>query len=303
MTARFLMVTIIAITACRPEQEIPNPTYAFVLPKSNYYWANEIKKGFEAVSKQFHLKYEIKEYNPDSADSAIEQTLDVKNQLSTAACIVFTNKNIIQNVSKKLSEHNKQMITVGEDDILVKRVGHIGMATTQMAYHWAIRLSQQSPAPQKVLLLIGDVPINKERIIGAIYTRSDKWKKFKLRTRTTQNVTTDDFKWAQLVTPIGQDAVEICVTEKVVDMIPIDGSDYTLGLLRAGACNIIFAPNYFQLGYRAGRIAREYYMQGFLDNPVIELKYDEVDKEYLPYFLKKRYEIPPVSLRDIENKK
>lgn len=296
-------ILIIAITACRPEQEIPNPTYALIIPKSNYYWANDIKNGFEALAKQFHLKHEIREYDQNSAENAVEQTLDVKNQLSTAACIVFTNKDIIQNVHKKLLENNRQIITVGEDDTLVKRIGHIGMATTQMAYHWSIRLSQQSPVPKKVLLLIGDVPLNKERIIGAIYARSDNWKKFKLRTRTTQDVTTEDFQWAQLVTPVGQDAVELCVDYKVSEMIPIDGSDYTLGLLRAGACDIIFAPNYFQMGYRAGRISREYYMQGFLDNPAIELKYDEVDREYLPYFLKKRFDIPPVSLRDIENKK
>ncbi|MBA3727066.1 MAG: hypothetical protein H0W86_11630 [Armatimonadetes bacterium] len=76
-------------------------------------------------------------------------------------------------------------------------------------------------------------------------------------------------------------------------MMPVDGSEAALDLVRSDTVPMAFIPNYYQMGLRAARIAREDFVYGAIPNAIISMKYKEVVKETVKWHLEDRYRSAP----------
>ena len=291
-----LFCALIVLGGCNAGMKVPDPPVCeMIIPKSDLQWQREMRNGFIAGAEEFGLEVIIKEYVESSAEAILRVSEEMPDSKDTPICIVFKSPEPIAKVIDALLDKGIYTLTVGEDDSAAPRVGHSGNSTRRLAYLWKIRAYQFDPKPKRVLLLVGDVPVKRDRLTGLIYERSDDWKAFKLRERSVYEVVAEDFEWADLVTPVGEDAARLCVENGVERMLPLDGSDFTLSLIQEGRVPIAIAPNYFQLGFRAARLAREWHIKGGLSRPIVLMRCVEVDADTIEDFKKKRYKLPPVA--------
>ena len=240
------------------------------------------------------MKFAISEYENESAEGVVSAVAELPGNRSAPVAIVFRDQRIISDTVNKLLDKQVLVVTIGEDDVNSGRIAHSGENSENFGYIWGIRAMQLEPQPRNVLLLIGDAPAHIERLKGALFARSESWARYKLRTRRTAEASDDDFAWADLVAAFGEDAARVAAT-KGKRLFVADSSEFSLSLLDNGTALHAIVPDYFQLGYRSFRLAREYFIQGTLANAVVSMPYKEVEKATIGWYKEKRYSIPPVS--------
>ena len=287
---RVLLVFCLLLIGCSrrlPEQ----PTYVLLLPATNLQWKKEIAEGFSSGAEQFNMKIELADYQNDSPQAV--KTLP--GSKGAPICTVFISKQTAKEAAAQFAEQNKPLIAIGVDDPNANRLAHVGDEPDNIAYKWNIRAQQSMMPPKKVLLVIGTVPLSKDRIVASFFARSDNWTRFELRTRALHQLSPADKHWAESTVAIGEDAVAAC--SDVVRLVPVDGSEITLTLLRSRRVAYALVPNYFQIGYRAARIAREQFLQGTIANRAVEIPYKEVVPETVDWYLRRRTDLPTVGAK------
>ena len=291
------LILLLSVSGCGKYVEPPKPktaVFAFLLPKSSLPWREEMQRGFEDGAKQFQLDYVIRDYTNTNANGIIEAAESLPDLHDGNVCIAFTSTAPIKETVRTLRDKGINAITVGEDEVLSGRIAHCGESSTDLAYRISIRLSQMRPPAKRVLAIIGDEPVHRNGIKGSLFARSENWKRFELRARAaSQALSAEDLTWADTIVAVGSKAVEIAV-RSTARVIPVDGSEATIRGIRTGRYSFALVPDYYQIGYRCVRISREHFVQGSILNPVLSIPYKEIDKPSLEWFLKKRYELPPV---------
>lgn len=268
------------------------PTYVLLLPATNLQWKKEIAEGFSAGAQQFNMKIALADYQNDSPQAANDAIKNLPDAKGAPLCIVFMSKQTAKDVAAGLAAQHKPLITVGVDDPNANRLAHCGDDPDNIAYKWNIRAQQSMMPPKKVLLVIGTVPLSGDRIVASFFARSDNWTRFELRTRELHQLSPADKHWSESTVAIGEDAVIAC--RDVLRLVPVDGSETTLTLLRARRVAYALVPNYFQIGYRAARLAREQFLQGTIANRAVEIPYKEVVPETVDWYLQRRTDLPTV---------
>lgn len=290
---KILLLLVIFLGACAQKRPTapPEPLYLFFVPQTTAQWRKEMQKGFESAAKQFNLRWQVIEYSSEAnLYSAVAERPAVHEAPIT---IVFTSKQPIRKVALQLKSSKDTLMTLGADDAEAGRIAHSGEDSNNLTSTLSIRIKQMPKLPKNVLMIMGDVPVKKQIIAAELFSISEKWKRFKSKTVDLREVNPEDLKAADLVIPFGEDAVRYCVSRNVPAMLPVDGSEFTLFLLKNKTVQEVIAPDYFQVGYRAGRLAREYYIQRVLANPIVLMPYKEIVNETVDWYVKKRYDLPP----------
>jgi hypothetical protein len=236
------------------------------------------------------MHFNVAEYDREDVNSIVKATNSLP--ISRAPVAIFlTDPEVTKATLYSVAKKRRNVITIGADAAISPRVGHSGDDSRDLAYMWDIRVGQMRHRVRRALIIFGNAPVNQTAITAELYKQSDKWRKYKLRTRRLSDLTEDDLDWADLITPIGEEAVSRCLD---VDkrLLPVDGSETSLGLLRSGRVDLIFAPGYFEVGLRAARIAREFAVYGSIPNRDIATPYKEVVKDTIDWYLKYRHSTP-----------
>ncbi len=287
---------LVCLVACGKD-EVPNPTYALLLPEGDAWWAREIEAGFSAAAEQFFMKTKTVRYSNEDPESIIESLGDLNGG---TAVVVTLSSDDAERLAASLSARRIRHVLIGPDDQAGSRAAHVTGAAANLAYQWKIRWNQMQPPPRSVLLLFGDVPLPRNDIVSAFYRRSNDWAEYRLRVRTLHDLQDEDVEWAETILAVGDDAVRKCLSVEGQRFVPVDGSDAALQAVESGRAERAFVPNYFQFGYRAARLARDAFLD-VLSGPVsLHIPFDEVDAEYLPMFLKKRHDIPSIGSPEAE---
>ncbi|GIV01534.1 MAG: hypothetical protein KatS3mg015_0364 [Fimbriimonadales bacterium] len=293
MSRRYLaLIPLVAIlAACGKSSDVELPTYVLLLPESDAEWAQEIEQGFRAGAEQFFMEFKVIRYRLDAEPGDIVESAVRAGAGPIVA--VAPNSELAHTIPLACSRRKLPIVLIGHEDPAGARNALITSAATNLAYMWKIRWRQLSPPPKNVLLLFGDSPLDRDELISAFYQRSNEWRDYKLRVRDLGSATAEDFEWATAVVPVGEDATKSALERPPsVAVLPLDGSRASLQALQSGRVPILFAPRYFQLGYRAARVARDVFLRVRTTSVTVRVPFEEVDAEYLPVYEKKRYEIP-----------
>lgn len=289
-------LVLVCVVACARD-DVPNPTYALLLPESDAWWAREIEAGFSAAAGQFFMKTKTVRYSNEDPESIIESLGDLNGG---PAVVVTLSSDDAERLAASLSARRIRHVLIGPDDQAGSRAAHVTGAAANLAYQWKIRWNQMQAPPRSVLLLFGDVPLPRNDVVSAFYRRSNDWAEYRLRVRTHHDLKDEDIEWAETILAVGDEAVRKCLSVEGLRFVPVDGSDAALQAVESGRVERAFVPNYFQFGYRAARLARDAFLD-VLSGPVsLQIPFDEVDAEYLPMFLKKRHGIPSISAPEAE---
>ncbi|HET6645207.1 MAG TPA: hypothetical protein VFG65_06890 [Fimbriimonadales bacterium] len=286
--AHLLAVALLA--GCSGKKVPPAALYGLVLPKSPSFAKTEILLAYRQVAAKLNMHFNVAEYDREDVNSIVKATNSLP--ISRAPVAIFlTDPEVTKATLYSVAKKRRNVITIGADAAISPRVGHSGDDSRDLAYMWDIRVGQMRHRVRRALIIFGNAPVNQTAITAELYKQSDKWRKYKLRTRRLSDLTEDDLDWADLITPIGEEAVSRCLD---VDkrLLPVDGSETSLGLLRSGRVDLIFAPGYFEVGLRAARIAREFAVYGSIPNRDIATPYKEVVKDTIDWYLKYRHSTP-----------
>lgn len=291
---RFVLAAAVLLAGCgNPSPEGGRPLFGLVLPKGTEDWKREVVAGFRAMAERWQYDIVVKDYSHETPDAILAAVAAVPQLEGIPVCIVFTMRNHVKPVLDKLSEQHRLVITVGEDDAMATRDGHVGMSAERLAYLWKIRMSQLTPKRGRALFVFGSEPLKVERIRGAVYSRSNGEKDFRMRFKALGTVKDEDFSWADIVTPIGADAVSYCRSRAVGKLLPVSSSSETLDMVNSGDASMAITPEYFQMGFRALQLARDIYIMGTTGKPIVSVHYGEADRDSMRIYLDKRYKLPP----------
>lgn len=289
-------VALVCLLACGKDN-VPHPTYALLLPESEAWWAQEIEAGFSAAAEQFFMKTKTLRYANEDPDRIIQRIGDLGGG---PVVVVTLSSDDAERLAASLTARRVRHVLIGPDDLAGSRSAHVTGGAANLAYQWKVRWNQMKPSPRNVLLLLGDVPLGRNDIVSAFYRRSNDWREYRLRVRTLHNLQDEDTDWAEMVIAVGEDAVQQCLTREGRQFVPVDGSETALQAVESGRVERAFVPNYFQFGYRAGRLARDVFLDVLATPVSVQIPFDEVDAEYLPMYLKKRHSIPSLGAPEAE---
>ncbi|MER3413544.1 MAG: hypothetical protein C4341_04770 [Armatimonadota bacterium] len=283
-------LALACLTGCGKD-EVPEPTYALLMPESDSSWAREIEAGFSAAAKQFFMKTKTVRYSNEDPESIAEKVGDLDGG---PVVVVTLSSDDAEQLAASLTARKVRYVLIGPDDLAGSRAAHVSGAAWNLAYQWKIRWNQMNPRPRNVLLLFGDVPLPKNDIVSAFYRRSNDWTEYRLRVRNVHDAKDEDTDWAETILAVGEDAVRKCLSIEGQSFVPVDGSATALQAVKSGLVERAYVPNYFQFGYRAARLARDAFLDVLFSPVSLQIPFEEVDPEYLPMFLKKRHDIPSI---------
>ncbi|MCH8275462.1 MAG: hypothetical protein IH851_11805 [Armatimonadetes bacterium] len=266
--------------------------FGLLLPAGDTQWRREVRSGFQLSAEQFNLNTKVVEYEEPTPEAILRAAEQIEAADRVPLCVVFTRREQVAPALAALRKAGRLVLTIGVDDAGESRAGHVGGSANRLVYFWRIRTSQMTPVPKRVLFVFGDAPAKRERIEGAVYRRSDEWRNFRPRFRELEELTEEDIAWADLVTPFGSDAVQKCRQLGASRILAADGDDSTLDLVQSGEVALTLAPQHFEHGLRALRLARERYLQGGLSRPVLSIEYEEVDAPSIAWYKEHRYDLP-----------
>lgn len=290
----FLLFVCIACNDRKPD--VPPPaTYILVVPKTDAVWAKHIQQGFDAGCKQLNMDCKFGVYEGEDPTAISKYAMGVADSKGAPVSIVFNNKEIISRTLDLMSVENRKGITIGRDDSVSFRAGHVGMDAKKMAGIIATRAKTLEPAAKRILYLIGDALIDRQALEASAFRESNNWQAYKLRTKLMSEITDADFAWCDLVVPFGEDALAKAVTSSATRIFPTDPVDQSIELIKSGRAPFMIAENYFDVGFRASRIAREQFVYKAITDPILPIAPREVDKESIDWYLKKRFDIPALN--------
>jgi hypothetical protein len=280
----------------------PPPTYFLLLPESRAIWASHIEQGFLAGCEQLQMECRVSHYSDATPKALADLAIGLGDPKDAPLCIVFQKPDGVAETLDLLSLEQRKAITVGVDVATAFRLGHVGVDAKKLAALVAARAAGLEPRATKLLYLFGGAPIDFKAVEAAAFRESDNWSRYRLRTKLLSEVTDEDFAWADVVIPFGEDALARA-EKSSVRIIPVDPSDKAIELLKSGRAPIIIGVNYFDIGFRASRIAREQFLNGRIARPILPIAPKEVDTESLSWYLDKRFEIPPIKASPPAKKK
>jgi hypothetical protein len=272
----------------------PPPTYFLLIPESHAIWAKHIEKGFLAGCEQLQMECKVSHYKMTTPAALARAAVDLGDPKDAPICIVFQKPSDVSDTCDLLSLEDRQAITIGADDSNAFRLGHVGVDAKKLAAQVAARAAGMKPKATRLLYLFGDALIDFKAAEAAAFRESAEWSRYRLRTKLLSEVTEEDFQWADLVIAFGEDALSKAAKSASERIVPVDPSDAALDRLNSGRAPIIIGANYFDIGFRASRIAREQFLNGRIARPILPIAPKEVDKESLDWYLEKRFEIPAI---------
>jgi hypothetical protein len=240
------------------------------------------------------MECSIKRFGDLTAPQLAEKTLEMGDPLKAAICIAFESPELIKETLDLLSLENRVVITVGTDDSSAYRVGHVGADAKKLAAQVAIRSQALDPPAKRILYLLGNSPIDREMLEASAFRESDQWQKYRPRTKAVGDVTDEDFDWCDLVVAVGEDALDKAIASSVERIIPTDPAQKALDLLKPGRAPTVITNNYFDIGLRASRIARERFIVGSIQTPILSIPPKEVDSQSMQYYLDTRFRVPEI---------
>ena len=184
---------------------------------------------------------------------------------------------------------------MGADDSTAYRIGHVGPDAKRLAAMVATRSQSLDPPARRILYVVGTTPVDSRMLDAAAFRESDEWSKYRPRVKPLSDVTDQDFQWCDLVVPIGEDAQAKAVASAVTRIFPNEPTDASIDLLKSGRAPFVIANNYFDIGLRASRIAREEAVYRSIANPILPISPKEVDKDSLKLYLETRFKVPPIT--------
>jgi hypothetical protein len=221
--------------------------------------------------------------------------MSIADSKGAPVCIVFDDSEIISRTLDLMSVENRMAITVGIDDSVSYRAGHVGMDAKKMARLIATRAKTLQPSARRILYLFGDALVDFKGLEAAAFRESNDWEAYRLRTKLMSEVTDADFEWCDLVVPFGEDALKRAIASSATRIFPTDPVDASIELLKSGRAPFMISENYFDIGFRTSRIAREQFVYKGITNPILPISPREVDKGSIDWYLKKRFDIPALN--------
>ncbi|MDQ2985331.1 MAG: hypothetical protein M3R13_01255 [Armatimonadota bacterium] len=294
---RFIcLLPVLLLLACAKDDTYipPPPTYFLVIPDSKTIWAEHIEKGFTAGCKQMDMAFEVVKYTDADPQKLTKLITEMGDSKGAPACIVFNQTDGISKTLDALSLKEIKAITIGRDDSNAFRLGHVGANVKKLASLVATRSKQITPPARKLLYLFGGAPVDRQALEAAAFRESDNWNHYRLRTKSLSEITPQDFEWCDVVIPVGEDALAKAIQSPARHIIPTDPTDEAFALLKDGRAPIVIGSNYFDIGFRASRIAREQFVYKAIASPILPITPKEVDKESLAGYMKSRFNIPPI---------
>jgi hypothetical protein len=280
----------------------PPPSYFLLLPQSKSTWSDHIEKGFLAGCEQLQMECKAQRYGKNDAESISQAVLDMGDPKDAPVCIAFDEQDAIKKTMDLLSLKGRTAITVGVDDSNAFRAGHVGADVKKLATQIANRSQALSPEANRILFTFGSSPIDQKMLEASVFRESDRWQKYRPRNKSLADVTAEDYTWCDLVVPVGEDALKKAVESSASRIIPTDPTDGALALLKSGRSPIVVANNYFDIGVRASRIAREHFVYGRISKAILPIPPKEIDVSSLPNYLENRFK-PPALTPSVKPKK
>ena len=274
---------------------IPPPAaYFLLMPESKSVWAKHIEQGFLAGCDQLEMECKVSRYASAEPKSIVKAALDMGDTKGGPICIVFEKPDPIMQTLDLLSVENRSVITVGADDSNAYRMGHVGPDAKMLASRVAARAQRLNPPARKILYLFSSSPVDLKMLEAGAFRESNKWENYRLRTKTLEEVTAADYAWCDLVVPVGEEALARAIASPAKRIVPTDPTDEALALLKTDRCNIVITNNYFDVGLRASRIAREQFVYGRIEKPILPIAPKEVDVESVKWYMDTRFSVPKV---------
>ncbi len=270
------------------------PVFYLVLPSGTEQWKTEIISGFQQAANQFQMQHQTKTYT--KADEINLVVSSIPFQDNVPICLVTPNDELAGTVCETQSKLGRRIITLLCSDGKQPKTAHVGMSPERLVELWNIRAHQLSKTIKKPLFVFGDEPVQTERLVALFFKNSDDWKKYRPTFKELKEVTIEDFQNADFVTTFGHNATQYAIDLLVKNLLPISLDDETLKNLRNGDIKHAIGADYFQVGLRAFRIARDAYLQGFPTQPITMLPYKESDVESVDFYKSRRYKLPPISI-------
>ncbi len=289
----WIAVAALVAAGCGGGDYVPRPTFSMLIPEGREQWKAELASGFKDTLAAYGYETKLISFSAYDPDIVVKAAQQAQRGERAPICVVFTRRAQVKHVVSALKSEGHEVVTVGADDAMVTRTGHVGMSAERMAYVWKIRVSQLEQMPKRVLFVFGSEPIKTERVQGAVFSRSGKGTEFDSRFRETGAVTQEDAEWAELIVPIGEDAFAACTKYLPKPLYPVSGSERVLEAIGTGTVRQAITDEPFQMGVRAAQLVRDYHLNA-VRNPIISLPYEEVDAETLQYYRDRRYRLPPM---------
>jgi hypothetical protein len=286
----------VAIVGCGNNRTYipPPPRYVFALPAKQSVWLDHVQRGFIAGCEQLQMECISVKYANGNADAIVKAVLDQGDAKGAPATIVFEDAALIKPVTDALSLKSKQAILVGLDDSAAHRLGHVGPDAKRLAALVAIRSQVLEPRATRILYVLGDTPTDPKMLEASAFRESDGWRKYRPRVKSSADVTDADFAWCDLVVPLGEDAQAKAIASSARRIIPTEPTEASLSLLKSGRAKYVIAQNYFDIGLRASRIAREQAVYKSIGNPILPISPKEVDASSVELYLETRFKVPAI---------
>lgn len=304
MRKRYWVSLLFCFAGCGNQPSvIPEEKAIFflVMPKGDSQWQKEVITGFQAASEQFRFESKVIMYEDNRQIDMRIATIPYSD--SVPICLIAPSDKIAGEVCRVQKAQGRKIITILCDDGAQPRTAHVGMSPEGLLNLWSIRSSQISQKISKPLFLFGSEPIQLQRLTALIFRASNDWKKFKPTIRKVEEVTQEEANASDFVTAFGRDAVEKAKELRCKVILPVSLDDETLAELKLRQYNYALGADYFQIGIRGFRIARDAYLQGIPKQPITQLQYKEADSESVDFYKQRRYRVPPVSVFSRPEKK
>lgn len=275
----------------------PPPVYVLALPEKQATWVEHLEKGFLAGCEQLQMDCKAVRYKGGGAEPIAAAVLDQGDTKGAPPSIAFESPELIKQVTDSLSLKGAQAILVGADDSSAYRLGHVGPDAKRLATLVARRSQTLDPPARRILYVLGSGPVDLNMLEASVFRESDQWRKYRPRLKPLTEVTDADFQWCDLVVPIGEDAQSKAIASSVTRIFPTEPNDSSLELLKSGRAAFVIANNYFDIGLRASRIAREQAVYGRIARPILPIAPKEIDSTSLQLYMETRFRVPEIAIQ------
>ena len=291
-----LLIGIVAAVGCGKQGTYipPPPRYVIVLPDKQSVWIEHAEHGFMAGCEQLQMECVAAKYSAGTTEAIVQAVLDLGDTKGAPATIAFEDPKLIKPVTDALSLKSRQVILVGHDDSGAHRRGYVGPDAKRLAALVAIRSQTLEPPATRILYILGSAPLDPNMLEASAFRESAAWRKYRPRVKKLADVTDADFAWCDLVVPIGEDAQARATASSVKRIIPTEPTEASISLLKSGKAQYVIANNYFDIGLRASRLAREQAVYKSIADPILPIAPKEVDSQSVKLYLETRFKVPPI---------
>ncbi len=270
------------------------PVYAMFVPEGESEWRTEVGEGFKAGAAQFGEKAILIPYSTSQLRTAKDKLGDVPSLDHLAVTVVALDSQAAAELAEAFTEAGRPVVTVGVDAAASGRVATVTFDCDAIAKLWNIRREQTTPNAKNILFVFSDDPIPRKILESEVFRRSSEWKEFRPKFLSLDEVDEESLAWADAVTPVGEAAYLALRERGDKPLIPVSSCESVLRDAEGGAIANAITPNYFDLGLRAFRLAREHYVTAGLGTVALALHPNEVDQESVQIYRDRRRHVPDI---------